>query len=299
MDKIELQLAQVGELLGVDTTALQQTFVADGKPLEGDAVFAKVKDLMQAERNRIHTEGAAKGKRERMSEFETNIRQKFGYEGTQQGESLIEAIFSSKDSELQQLKALAEANKGKKIEQFTAEEAESFIKNHPFFQTKISEFQTKTTEWEQKYTQFEQQQKAEKIDNLLKDKALSVLDSLNPVIQGDAAVQSYQKQAFLNLLKGSVNFALGENGALQVVDKQGNPLKDDRTFKDISIEDLVKQEAAKMFVFQQQDPKGSGGNGGTAGSVAVPKNQEEFNAAIANAKTVTERQAIRAAYGIT
>jgi hypothetical protein len=299
MEKIELQFAQLGDLLGADTTALQAHFVADGNPLEGEAVFTKVKELMQAERNRIHTEGAAKGKRERMSEFETNIRAKFGYEGTQQGENLIEAILSSKDAELQQYKTAAEGNTGKKLDQFTAEEAESFIKNHPFFQGKINEFSTKANEWEQKYTQFEQTQKADKIDNLLKDKALSVLDSLNPVIQGDAAVQSYQKQAFLNLLKGIASFALSENSTLQVLDKQGNPLKDNRTFKDVSIDDLVKAEAAKMFVFQQQAAKGNGGNSGTGGGAAVPKNDEEFNTAIHNAKTYQEREAIRAAYNVT
>lgn len=299
MEKIELGFEQLGELLGADTNTLKETFVVDGKPLDGEQISAKVKELMQAERNRIHTTGAAEGKRNRMAEFEQNIRTKFGYNGTQQGESLIEAIVGGKDSELAKLKALVEANTGKKLDQFTPEEAESFIKNHVFFQQNITDFQTKISDWEKKYNDFESTVKSEKVDNLLQNKVFSTLEGLKPVIQGDDSVQNFQKQAFLNLLKGSNSFVLNEQGTLQVVDKQGNPLKDDKTFKDVSLEDLVKKEATKMFIFQQQDSKGNGGNAGTNGGVNVPKSEEEFNIAISNAKTFQERDAIRAAYGVT
>lgn len=156
-------------------------------------------------------------------------------------------------------------------------------------------------EWEGKYngltTEHKQKETTRTIGGLLR----SELNTLNAVLPEDKTKADNIVNLFVNNVLGKYGFESVEGVETPVPTLKGKRVENAHG-NAVNFNELAKQEAALLFNFQVQDPKGNGGNenGGKGGNgFKVPANENEYNAAIFNAKTIEERAEITTAYEAT
>lgn len=275
--------------LGEKLLELDKTRVAKLKGKEG-------------EENENFKQGYNKAKKEVLKKFEDDLRAEYGdvdEDGNLKGTELVKAIVT--------LKAKPTAANAKDI-------SEDVVKAHPAYITlekankkAISDADKRVTEEVQKVK--DEYAKAETLGKV-KQNVLTTFLGLKPVLSQDASKAKSQQDLFVNLFD-QFDYEPQADGTYLVMEGTGDQRKrkEDGHGNPIKLQDLVKQEAGKYYDFAVQDPKGSGGNGGagaggdggaggggTEYQFKMPKNIDEYNNAIFNAKDAGERAAIKTAW---
>lgn len=216
-------------------------------------------------------EGYAKAKKEERSAFEKELKEKLGVESELTGVELVEDIVAKK------------AEKGAKIAN------DEDVKKHPVYQALDTRFKAdvkaKEDEWKEKYTSLESTyQKKEKFGSI-KEKALSLLDGMKPVLPDDTEVANTWKSTFVGALEG---YEFEEQGSKVIVMKDGKVV-DDSHGNTLTLEELVKNTAPKFFVFQKNN---GGSNGGGQGQQGGGSNGGAYPAGISKPKTFEDLEKI-------
>ena len=250
------------------------------KPITGDALIEKLKAVFSETRTRFLTEGQKIGKRERMSEFERQVRAKYGETYKQQGEALIDAIVTAKAQEAEALRTELEGLKSKGIKPsdlkgLSDEDAKAFIANHPFHAESLAAAKAEVAAKEAALEEFKQQVEGEKITGAVQSRAMELLESeYRPKLTGNAEIDRRTKQAFLRELLDTAKYKVEETGQVIALDPHGEPLKSPTTYLPLSFDQLALNTAANWFERHPVDPNkqspGAASGGKATAGVAIP-----------------------------
>lgn len=238
----------------------------------------RVAELKKPAQGQTFQDGYKKAKAEVLTEFENSIKEKFGIESDVNGVELIETLVTEK-------------TKGAKPKDLTEDD----VKKHPAYQSAEKAFKAQLkqtqTEWEQKLADTQTQFKKADIFAKVKDKALTHLKGMNPVLPTNPKVAANIEKTFLDSLK-DYDFDLQDNGARIVVMKDGKVV-DDGHGHSLEFEKLVTENAGNYFEFKANNGGGNAGNGGAGNTgaagtqgangktypagIAKPTNWEELN----------------------
>jgi len=274
MEGLKFDAAHLAAAFGLSVEDFTANFTTkeEGKDpvlLPAEELPTKLKTLYDTEKARFVTEGEKIGKRNRMAEFEENLRNKFGKGMKQQGESLVDAIVAAKEAEIAEWKAKAEGSKVKNIDEMPEEKKIEFVVNHPKFAEKMKEFEVKLAEKESEFVAYKTQIERRAIIEAVQARAKSVLDEFAPKLPEDPKIAQNQISLFIKAVENSAGFKIESNEIIPL-DADGNPLKDEN-YRHLNFAEFVKKEAAKYFVPHPVDPKKQAppANGGGAG-VEIP-----------------------------
>jgi len=238
---LELVLTQTGTLSKDGVAGL---FEPDGS-LKADAQTT----ILNADKTRVATlkkagfdEGHGKAKRETFDAFEKQLKEKFGVDADKTGVELVEAIVNEKVG---------------KAGTVTEEQ----VKSHKAYldlkesQDKAVKEAAKTVQ--QQFDAYKSQVENEKVVTQVKQRALSKLDSLNPILPEDAAKATKQKELFLKEVAAGRYRIEGEKVILMKED--GTDLTDEHGNR-VDFEKHVETSAASIFDFKAGDGRqGAGG----------------------------------------
>lgn len=233
------------------------------------ARVAKIKEASKVDGQTYFDNGFKKAQKETLTAFEKQFKEKTGY-----------------DSDLQGLDLIMEW--GEKQKKIKVED----VKLHPDYLKLEKTIKDKETDYMSQLENLKKGFDKEKQLTLIKDHAKKVLNSgaQTPVIPSSPVVAQNIENVFLSQL-GNYDYQLQEDGnhivikdGKRVEDAHGNP---------ITFETHVRNHAAAFYEFKKQEDKGNAGNKGGGGfNFGVIKTKEDFNKAIAAAKTPKERMAI-------
>lgn len=234
----------------------------------------------------IYDEAYNDAKKKVLGKAEKALAKKYGIEGEDfKLNSLVEDI-------------VARETEGLKGDNTITEDK---VKKHPTYlaleRTKAEEIETLTNTHQDEVKKIQADYLRTETLGTVKGKVLSFFDGLKPVLSKDATRAANQRNDFatrfnsFNYEKDGDKYLMLDSEGKRMEDAHGNP---------IYLDKFVEAEAAKLYDFKVQDPKGGAGNGsgGASGGskVTVPTNEDEYNMAIINATTSEEREAIVAAY---
>lgn len=286
---MELTIDFLAQTLGHDPATIKGMFVeqAEGeepKPLTGEAFTAKAAEWLKSEKERILEAGKGIGKRERMSQFETKLREKYGIQATQQGEALVDAIITAKTAELSQLQAelseLKSKPSGKKLDDLDPEQAKAFIANHPFFKERTDELSRLVQEREAAFEQFKTQVERQQVEGMVKTYAGNFLQTQYRPILPDVPEIA---QNMVDLYHQTALMA-----AEWRQDAAGNPVPydlktkervvDPNTYHEMTADQFLTALAKRFFVPHPVDPnKGAPGASSGQGQANGAPDWRKFN----------------------
>jgi hypothetical protein len=242
-------------------------------------------------------DGHKKGKSESLSDLEQELRDEYSVDDANlKGLDLVKHIAT-------QVETKAAQSKGGKAGDLT-EEAVRKSAIYLDLEKKLAKRESEllkekedaVNNLQKEYSQKETKQK-------VSEKALQILDGLNPVLPEDATKSQRMKQLFIQseILNNGIEIA--ENGDILLLDADGKPREDEHGHT-LKFEDFVKTAANSTFEFQVAKDRKSPGNGndgknnppktGKDGrSLPTPKTLEELTQLVQSKDySVDERQAI-------
>ena len=264
----------------------QQTEILN-KILEIDA--QRVENIKKSvDKKDAFQDGFKKAKSEVFTDFEKELKEKFGLESDKMGLELVEELVSKK----------SEGGQGGDV-------TEDAIKRSKVFQDMESNLKkqvtTVKTEYETKINEIQDGYKAEKTFSNVSQKALQIFNGLNPILPQNKTVADNQVKFFVNTLK-DFKFDV-QDERIVVMDKDGKVIEDGHG-NSRSFEDIVKETASGLFEFKANNGgSGSGnggqGQGGSGSSYAgnVPKTFEELEKVMSDTSiSIEDRSNIMAEY---
>lgn len=273
----------LAQTLGHDPAAIKGMFVEqtegeEPKPLTGEAFTAKAAEWLKSEKDRILEAGKGIGKRERMSQFEAKLREKYGVQANQQGEALVDAIVTSKTAEFAQLQAelseLKAKPSGKKLEDLDPEQAKAFVANHPFFNEKMSELSRQVQEKETAFEQFKTQIAQEQTEGMVKGYAGNFLQSeYRPILPEVPEIAQNMVELYYQTVLKAANWKKDENGNPVPYDlKTSERVVDPNTYIQMTASQFLTAQAKKFFVPGAVDPnkRAPGASGAQTQGGATP-----------------------------
>lgn len=202
-------------------------------------------------------EGYNKARKEVLTKFENDVRERFGITSDKTGIDLI--------AEYGEM-----VGKGGSI---TAEK----IKTHPEFLKIEKEWrvnhEAEVEKVKNEFTEFrnniERNQKLSKVKSVAEQEFLK----LNPSLSEDPVKAKRQTEMFLSRFDG-YDYDIVDN---DIVVKKGDSRLEDGHGNPIGFGNLVKNEAEQLFDFRKQEDRGSPGNQTTGGSGSTRLTREEWN----------------------
>ena len=257
----KLDAGQLDELLAEETdkdgTKTPVTFEELEKKLL-DTDKTRVVTLTTPKAGSTYQDGFAKGKKESLTAFEKEVKDKYGVDADLLGIELIDAVVTAK------------ATTGGTL-------TDDDVKKHAVYVARERELKTelknKTTELEGKITEKEKEFTKKQNLGIIKDKAWGVVSKLNPLLSKTAEVAQTQKNTFLAALEAN-EYDLQETGPVILVDGKA---KTDDHGNIVSFDDFVTGNAKRFFDFENNNGGSNGGNdnndhkgGGQGGAKAYP-----------------------------
>lgn len=234
----------------------------------------------------IFNEAHAKATKEERRKMENALVNKFGITGEKLTFDQI-------------LTAIAE-QKIPKTEDFS----EDNIKKHPLFlqleNAQKAELEALKETYQNELIEREKAEKAKSTFGEVSGLVLNFFDELKPVLSTDATKATNQRNRFLHNLNGYEFEAVeGVKDDFVILGKDGKRLETVHGNR-VTLKDFTRQRAEMEYDFAKQENKQNGGNnggaGGAHGTVKVPANMDEYNAAILLATTSEARSDVHNAY---
>ena len=252
--------------LALKETALDSLIALDTSKV---ARFKKAGDTTE-----IFNNGHKKGLKEGAEKIERELKETFSIEGELTGKDLFAEVI----------------NKTK-----VGEITDDKIKLHPIFletEKKLrKEKEDAVLNIQGEFEQFKTAVESEKQFLSVRETLESLFLGFNPILSENPVKAKRQTDNFLNGFKG-YEFKKDEG----VIIKDGKRLEDEHG-NPISIDGFVKNQADMLFDFKKQGDKSNAGNNGDGRGVNYSiQSDDDYNAAIRNAKTPQEQFAIQDAY---
>lgn len=236
--------------------------------------------------------------RERMTQAERFLKEKYGVESGDTLETRIEKLVES---------VQAKGGKEKIVEKTVELTEENALKNPVVekllkreVQERLAQAEKEANEWKAKYQEFISKTERERLDGAIQTEAANVLNGIKAALDKDPERRDKQIKMFLAGLKAVHKFKVDENGKPYPVNANGEPLEDEKTFSRITFADLVKRE--NIFGVHDFDPdKGSPGATSqtatsTSRSAPVPTDAAEFYKALKAEPDKLKRDAMMKAF---
>jgi hypothetical protein len=214
-----------------------------------------------------------------MSEFERQVRAKYGETYKQQGEALIDAIVTAKAQEAEALRTELEGLKSKGIKPsdlkaLSDEDAKAFIANHPFHAESLAAAKAEVAAKEAALEEFKRHVEGEKITGAVQTRALELLDTeYRPKFTGNAEIDKRLRNSYLRELLETAKYKV-DDGKITALDQHGEPLKNPANYLEMSFDQLALNTAANWFERHPVDPNkqapGASGGGKATAGVAIP-----------------------------
>jgi hypothetical protein len=253
MDAINVSLESLGKVLGISPGAIQAALTAEGEPLPQTDIdqflVSKIQEKLDNAQREGKEEGRGRGTRESLKSIEDWIFENFEIESTGDLKGQIE--------KLQQKAAKVEINpediERSEVFQSKLEEAINGLKTN--FAEKEKEFETSKEKW-----------RRQRIESVLDKKAKSLIEQNNFVLPSDETIAETHLRNFKrDLWSDDVDYRLSEDGELQIVSKDGNPLKDS-LHNVIGFDDFGVGIAKNHFIKREGSGRETPGNQTTTGN---------------------------------
>jgi hypothetical protein len=263
MNKVLLEF--LSKTLSLDENGVTSLFNEDGSPkddslqkfLELDA--ARVAKLQKGK----FDEGVKKATKEVLSKFESDLKSKLGIESDKVGVELVEEIIASKTPQ------------GTELTQDQVIKSKWYLDLQENQQKAIKEaVKAKETEHNNYKAQVERNQAL----SVVKQKALTLFESLKPILSSDPVKAARQKELFLKQFEQD-NYRM-EGDRIILLNADGTDRTDPHGVR-VEFDAFVKESAGSIYDFQVTDPKespagGSGGAGAGGAKPVVVKDEEDF-----------------------
>lgn len=215
-------------------------------------------------------DGYKKAKGEVLTDFEKEVKAKFGIESDKTGQELVDYIVQEKTKK---------SGNGGGTSEDEIKRSKVYLDLEQKWQNDYNKLKTDV---ENEKNEIINGYKKEKTFSDVSQKAMTIFNGLNPVLPANKQVADNQVKNFMNSLK---NFDFDIQGdRIVVMDKEGKVVQDGHG-NSRSFEDIVKTEASGLFEFKKNNggsgsgnEGGQGGNGGGSGggSYEIPKTFEEL-----------------------
>lgn len=257
---MEFSIDLVAPLIGMDANELRAQFTetVDGaeKTLEGEALAEKLKSLAKAHETNILTAGRKAGARERMTDFEKNLRSTYGIPDQTEGEKLVAKILAkhgeSLTSELEALKSQLSEKDSKKLADLPLDEQKKFIANHPYFAEQTAALQKAIADKEAEFLDYKKTVEGKAISNRLRSEAKDfVHNEYRAVLPEDSTIANTLLNAFLDNLEKVAVWKEQENDLLPY-DANGERITEN--YKAISKSQFFEIQAKNWFKQHPADP---------------------------------------------
>lgn len=214
--------------------------------LEGDKT--RIGKLTTPPKGSTFQDGYAKGKKEVLTQLETEIKDKFEIESDATGIELIETVVTEKAKGAGKPKELTEDD----------------VKKHPVYQalekgTKTA-LKAKDTEWETKFNEQQASFKKGETFNTVTGYALSKLAKMNPVLSANATIAANTQRAFVEGLRQFDDYEVQDNGG-RIVPLKGGKVVDDGHGNTLDFDKFLQDHAAGYYEFKANNGGSNGGNG--------------------------------------
>lgn len=232
--------------------------------------FEKHKAEVTEKFNEGHKKGAAEAKAEALSRFESEMKEKLGFNSDLKGIELIQAY--------------GESLKKKSGGTMTDDD----VKNTPIYKSLVAEYNQKleglkeAMTYKEKYEQFTKQVEFEKKFSVVAQKAFAILDSKRANYgQTDAQIQFNRSIVLDKLKQFAADWQVGSDGAIYALNNEGKQITDNFN-NPVKFEDIVSSSSLHI-TFNAQSDKGGGGSGGAGGGAGAgnefptPKTDQEYN----------------------
>jgi len=276
----------LSKTLKMDEEAMSSLFNEDGElttiepALKVDSErIANNKKEQEAQMNRYLKEGSQK--------IEKAIKKHFGFESDNIGIELVDELIQKEVGKV-----------ADKTGDLDIEKHPEFIKQKAAFEKMLREKdKEKETVVKDLETRFE---KAKLIDKI-KEMAILDLDTKSPLLPKDPNVAKTWREKYLAEIANG-NYMLGDNGKPIVLDKDGNPMKNEHghiiEFNDYT--DSIQKNYFEFAVAQPRNSTGFGQNNQSNGKAPVSfANQDDYVAKMREAKSPEERAELTKAYTST
>lgn len=269
----EKLLAFAATALNLEQDEVKELLTQDGGLTELTAKYtAHIKATKDA--------GYKSAERKVNTQYEQALKEKFNIQSDAKGLDLIEEASEQVETKLASAKP--------------AEITEVQIKKHPLFLNLEKQLQENTTtltsKFEQELKLKEEAWQQEKVFTSAKEKALSIIDSLKPILSEDPQKAANQKAVLIEKL--SAYKFQDNNGELLLLDKDGNRLENEHGHA-VKFDEVVKTITTSYYDLQKVEQRSSASRQpgeGTPPSVAVPKNGEEYTKILADPNLTQEQK---------
>ena len=229
----------------------------------------KLKDDTASQYKRGIKEGATK--------IEKELKDKYELDSELEGIELVDFIVSQKVSQ--------------------AKETTDDITKHPeYIKLKLETdklLRNKDKDWQKKFDDREAEFNRQSVFGKVKDKALTELEGLKPILPDDPKKAAKWKEKFIEEIS---RYEYQEQDNAVIVLKEGKPVSDSHGYT-LTFPDHIKSIAGDMFEFQTAETRDASGNKTTQPiPVTSPKSQTEYIDAMKKAKTPQERVQIMRSY---
>jgi hypothetical protein len=217
-----------------------------------------------------------RGIKEGASKIEKELKEKYELESDLLGVDLIDHLVVTK------------------VDEAKTSGTKDITKHSDYIKLQMSidkQLKDKEKEWQTKLEAKEKEIAKEKLFEKVSKRALTNLETRNPILPGDLRKAQVWKDTYLNELKGASY--MDNDGEIVVLNAEGAPLQNAHGHS-ITFDEFERDIADKYFEYPVSTPRNSPGNtpppsGGSGGFVA-PKNDDEYMARLKDPKiTPTER----------
>lgn len=282
MNKVLMEF--LSKTLNLDEAGVTSLFNEDGSPKEDSLLKfleldkARVAKLQQGKLD----EGYKKAQKEVMSNLEKTLKTKFSIESDKTGVELVESIIEQKTPA------------GDALSEEQVKKHKAYLDLNESVTKKVAEaVKAKETEFNDYKSKVERGQAL----SVVKSKAQTLFESLNPILSSDPGKAAKQKELFLREFEQE-NYRI-ENDRIILLNADGSDKTDAHGHR-VDFEKEVKAKAEAMYDFKAVDPKGSpGGAAGGAGGQKKTyqfKDEADFTQQYTQATDIKEKIAIAQSY---
>jgi hypothetical protein len=240
-EKTELMPDALTKILDIDKTRIS-TFKVDEK--------------------KVREEAYGRAKREVMTDYEKQIREKYQIQSDKQGVELIDELVESYRSQ----------GGGGDLTDDQVKKSKVFL---DFVEITKREYQSQVDEKETALNQFKAEVAEKETWYAAKEAATSILEALNPILPQDASKASNLKGIYLNELRNLKREL--RDGKIVLLDGEGKDLQDGHGNR-IPFEAKAKEIAEKYFEFAKGSQKSSPpmGKGGSATRKFIFASEDDY-----------------------
>lgn len=269
----ELLYQQEGDELKLKDDAMDDILSLDSVRVEN------IKKNAPVPQDRLENE-YKRGQKEAYTKFEKSLKEKYSVESDKEGVELVDSIITAK-------------TKPGKL-------SDEDVKKHPLY-VSLEKDRVPKEELEKVKKDFDNYKnniEETNIRNTIKNHVANYLDEWKPIVSENPVVARNRREDYLSKFDNYRyqnhddvdNTLILKSDGSRLEDGHGNPVK---------LKELARQIAEANYDFPKQDGKGNSGEEDGKKSILsinVPKNDEEYVAAMNNAKDFAEKKAIREAY---